>query len=162
MERMTCRLAYKESTLYYKVLLQQNLHYIYWHKMKTKNTTYKVAFGLALAAGLFLIWMNLAVGIIGDSDDPANLMYVGVLVIGLIGAVIARFQAVGMSRALYAMVLAMAIIAFIPIGTGMHLTGRIPPPANFLFIHAVFIALFAGSGWLFGRAAQHDATMDIA
>ena len=130
--------------------------------MKTSNTAYKVAFGLALAAGFFLIWMNLAVGIIGDSDDPANLMYVGVLVIGLIGAVIARFQPAGMSKAMYAMVLALAIISAIGLGTGMHLTGRIPPPANFLFIHAVFIAFFAGSGWLFGRAAQSEATMDAA
>ncbi|MGB5332427.1 MAG: hypothetical protein WBM80_04545 [Woeseiaceae bacterium] len=42
-------------------------------------TLYRSAFGLALAAAFILVWMNLAVGIIGDSDNLYNLMYVGVL-----------------------------------------------------------------------------------
>jgi hypothetical protein len=50
--------------------------------------------------------MNLAVGVIGTEDDPANLMYVGVLAVGIIGAIIARFRPHGMARTLFATALA--------------------------------------------------------
>src|ERR687893_678489 len=47
-----------------------------------------------------LVWMNLAVGVIGSEDDPLNLMYGGVLAVGIIGAVVARFQPDAMARAM--------------------------------------------------------------
>ena len=51
---------------------------------------YKVAVGLAVAAAFVLVWINAAAGIIGDG--PVNLMYLGVIAVGFVGAVIARFQ----------------------------------------------------------------------
>jgi hypothetical protein len=72
----------------------------------TGNTAYRAAVGVALAAAFILIWMNLAVGIIGSEANPANLMYGGVLAVGIIGAIIARFQPHGMARALVATTLA--------------------------------------------------------
>ena len=53
-----------------------------------------------------LVWINLAVGIIGSEDNPANLMYGGVLAVGVAGAVAARFRPGGMARALAATALA--------------------------------------------------------
>ncbi len=50
---------------------------------------YRFAVGVALAAAFLLVWMNLAVGLIGSEDNPANLMYFGVLAVGFIGAIIA-------------------------------------------------------------------------
>src|SRR5512139_3937877 len=52
--------------------------------------TYRAAVGVAVAAGLILIWVNGAVGIIGSENNPANLLYAGVLAVGLVGAVVAR------------------------------------------------------------------------
>jgi len=72
----------------------------------TGNTAYRAAVGVAIAAAFILVWMNLAVDIIGNEDNPANLMYGGVLAIGIIGALIARFQPHGMARALVATALA--------------------------------------------------------
>lgn len=66
---------------------------------KTGDPASRAAVGVALAAAFLLVWMNLAVGIIGSEDNPANLMYGGVLAVGMIGAVIARFQPHGMARA---------------------------------------------------------------
>jgi hypothetical protein len=51
----------------------------------------------------------LASGIIGQDGDPANMMYFGVLAVGITGAVIARFRPAGMARALIAMALAQAL-----------------------------------------------------
>ena len=64
---------------------------------KAGNIAYRAAVGVALAAAFILVWMNLAVGVIGTEDEPANLMYVGVLAVGIIGAIIARFRPHGMA-----------------------------------------------------------------
>ena len=45
----------------------------------TGNSAYRAAVGVAVAAAFILVWMNLAVGIIGTEDNPAKLMYGGVL-----------------------------------------------------------------------------------
>jgi hypothetical protein len=47
----------------------------------TGNTAYRAAVGVAIAAVFILVWMNLAVGIIGTEDNPANLMHGGVLAV---------------------------------------------------------------------------------
>jgi uncharacterized membrane protein len=70
---------------------------------RTDNLAYRVAVAVAVLAALVLVWANLAVGLIGSEDNPANLMYLGVLAVGIVGAVAARFQPRGMARALFAM-----------------------------------------------------------
>jgi hypothetical protein len=109
----------------------------------TGNHTYRAAAGVALAAAFILVWMNLAVGIIGSEENPANWMYGGVLAVGIIGAVIARFQPHGMARALAATALAQALAAVIALiagwGSAFILTG-------------FFVALWLISAWLFRKA----------
>lgn len=72
------------------------------------GTAYRVATGIAVAAAFVLFWMNAAVGIIGDG--PVNLMYLGVLAIGFVGAFIARFEAHGMALALFATAIAQMLV----------------------------------------------------
>ena len=67
--------------------------------MTTRNTTYRFASGVAVGAAFILVWLSLGVGIIGRDGDPANLMYFGVLAVGIIGTLIARFRPGGMARA---------------------------------------------------------------
>src|SRR5687768_1390446 len=121
------------------------------------NKAYRFAVGLALAAVLMLAWMNAAVGgILGD--DPANMMYFGVLLVGFTGAVLARLEPQGMSRALFATAFAMALVPAIAliIGTPAFSNGV---PAVF-GLHAFYATLFVGSALLFRRAAarEHDDT----
>jgi hypothetical protein len=52
----------------------------------TPSFAYRAAVGVAVMAAFILIWMNLAVGIIGSEDNPANLMYGGVLAVAITGA----------------------------------------------------------------------------
>jgi hypothetical protein len=58
----------------------------------TGNTAYRAAVGVAVVAAFILVWITLAVGIIGSEDNPANLMYGGVLAVGLLGALLVRFR----------------------------------------------------------------------
>ena len=53
---------------------------------------YRAAFGLAVLTGFLLMWVTLAVGIIGAENDEANVLFLGVLATGAIGAVLARFR----------------------------------------------------------------------
>jgi hypothetical protein len=114
------------------------------------NATYRLAVGVAVAAGLLLVWLNLAVGFIGSEDNPANLLYGGVLATALIGAVAARFRPLGMARAMFwaALVQFMVpIIAALIWKPEMNL-GMV----QVLVANALFAALWAAAGWLFRRA----------
>src|SRR5688572_16523113 len=114
------------------------------------NKAYRFAVGVALVAVFLLVWMNVAVGgILGD--DPANMMYFGVLLVGFIGAVIARLEPQGMSRALLATAFAMVLVPAIAliIGTPAFANGVIAV----FGLHAVFAMLFVGSALLFRRAS---------
>ncbi len=80
---------------------------------KTGDTRYRAAVGVALAAVFLLVWLSLSVGIIGADGDPANLMYFGVIAVGIIGALAARCRPLGMAGALLAVALAQAFVAVI-------------------------------------------------
>ena len=120
--------------------------------MNTHHTAYRLALGVALAAALILVWLSLGVGIIGKDGDPANLMYFGVLAVGIVGALVARFRPRGMARALLATALAQTLVAMLAIlgGLGRPWSG----PLELLGLNGFFVALFVGSAWLFRRAAR--------
>ncbi|MGH3146595.1 MAG: hypothetical protein ACRDTR_12420 [Rubrobacter sp.] len=127
---------------------------------KTQGTVYRIAVGVALAVAFLLAWVNLAVGIIGSEGNPANLMYVGVLAVGIVGAIVARFQPLGMARALLATALAQALVAVIALIFGLGLPWS--PPAEILGVTGFFVALFVGSALLFRYAARGSAPAGAA
>ena len=79
----------------------------------SERLAYRAAMVVAAGTGFLLVWINLAVGFIGNEDNPANLMYVGVLAIGAIGGLLARFRAAGMARALAATALAHGVVGLV-------------------------------------------------
>ena len=117
---------------------------------KTGEAAYRAAVILALGSTLLLVWVNGAVGIIGSENNDANLMYAGVIV-GAIGAIIARFKPGGMARALFAMALVQTLVAVIA------LVGRLGSPYSgpleIVSVNGFFVALFTGSAMLFWKAA---------
>lgn len=115
----------------------------------TPSIALRVAAGLALAAGLGLVWVNLAVGMIGRPGNPANLMYAGVLAVGAGGALLARFRPRGMARAMLATAAAMALAALVALAAGLG------EPAHLVLAgHGLFVALFLASAGLFRRATH--------
>jgi len=119
---------------------------------KMTGVVYRAAVGLALFTTLVLIWANLAVGLIGSENNPANQMYVGVIVVELIGVCLARFRAGGMAIALFATALAQALVAVIALLAGEQFKPGITVP-EIININAFFVALFAGAALLFRHAA---------
>lgn len=110
------------------------------------NPWYRGGFAVAVLAGFALTWVSLAVGIINDLDDPANLMFVGVFATAGIGALLARFEPEGMALALFAVAVVQILVGIIALiwGKGMEA----------LAFGAFLSALWLSSAWLFRRAAR--------
>ena len=124
---------------------------------RANSVTYRVAAGIALATGFTLIWINGAVGVIGSEDNPANVMYGGVLAIGVIGAILARLAPLGMARTLFITALAQFLVPVIAL---------IIRPADFspgvvqvFGLNFCFVLLFVAAALLFRHAGTkpHDA-----
>ena len=130
------------------------LVFMLFRAVKPDNAAYQYAVGLTLAAAFLLFWVNGAVGIIGSEDNDANLMYAAVLAVGMIGAIIARFEPEGMARALFATALAQALVAAVALVAGLGLPAS--PPLEILGLNGFFAALWIGAAWLFGKAAARE------
>ena len=117
----------------------------------TRNSAYRAAMGIALGAALLLVWVNGAVGIIGSEHNDANLMYAGVLAVGLAGALLARLRPPGMARAMFATALAQVLVAVIAL-LGQLGTDGAAWPRDVMFATLFFAALWLLSGGLFRRA----------
>lgn len=113
----------------------------------------RAAAGIAVAAALLLAWVNLAVGIIGSGDNPANLMYAGVIAIEVIGVLRARLRPTGMSHALFATAAAQAVVAIVALAGGLG-ANEPPGPLGILVLNGFFVALFVASALLFRHAAR--------
>jgi hypothetical protein len=131
---------------------------------KGGTAAYRAAVAVACAATVLLIWMNAAVGIIGDG--PVNLMYFAVPAVLLIGAFIARFDAHGLALALWATALAqmlVPVIALVILKAGSQYLLIDPnsphPPfdpgiAQVFALNGFFAMLWAGSALLFRHAGN--------
>jgi hypothetical protein len=127
------------------------------------TAAYRAAVALAVATALVLVWVNAAVGIIGD-DESFNLMYFGVLAIGIGGALIARLKPQGMALALFAMAIAQMLVPLIVLAIP-NLRGALwePPGLVGIFVlNAFFALLWIGSAWLFRKAVRNQAPATAA
>ena len=118
---------------------------------KMKNKAYRFAVGLAMGTACILSWVNLVRVV--ESENVANLLYYGVLAIGAIGAVIARFQPRGMARALFATALAQVLVPRIV----LFFWGIRPGPGVGVGfgVNAFFATLFVVSALSFRRASAN-------
>jgi len=66
----------------------------------SSNYAFRGGVAAALAAAFLIVWANGAVGMIGNEDNPYNLLFLGVICVALIGAVAARFRAGGLAVAM--------------------------------------------------------------
>ncbi len=108
---------------------------------------YRAAIGGALVGALLLVWINLAVGIIGSEDNPLNMMYLGVLTVLIVGALIAQLRPQGMARTLFATALAQALVTVIAV-----IAEQYQDMVQIVMLNGFFVALWVGSALLFRHA----------
>jgi len=131
---------------------------------KGGTIAYRAAVGIACATGLVLLFINAAAGIIGDG--PVNLMYLGVIAVGFVSALIARFQPRGMALALFATAVAQMLVPVVALviwkagWQDLLIDPHSPHPpfhpgiAPVFGLNAVFAMLWVVSAWLFRKAAR--------
>lgn len=107
------------------------------------NLAYRIATVAAVACGFLQIWINLAVGIIGNEDNPANWTYFAVVFIAAAGAIVALGNPRSLRRTM--LVAAGAQVAF----SLLHWIDGTPT----LLIDGFFAALWLVAAQLYGRAA---------
>lgn len=119
---------------------------------RAPNWTYRAAAAVALSAAFLLVWISLAVGIIGSEADDANLMFAAVPAVAIGGACLARFGADGMARAMLAAAAVQVFIAIVALALSLG-TGGPVWPWDVIGVTAFLTMLWLASAWLFRRAA---------
>ena len=117
---------------------------------KFEDAAYRIGTGIAIGTSLLLIWANLAVGIIGSENNPANFTYIGVLIIETVGIFISNFKPERIMNTLFLTAIAqmsvpvIAIIVWKPqITSGVF---------NTIGVNMFFVALWVISALFFKRA----------
>ena len=118
----------------------------------SRNAGFRLASLLAVGASFLVIWSNLAVGIVGSEDNPANLLFFVALLMGLSGTIVARFDSVGMARAMTVSGIAL-LAALLIASAGPH-----DEPLALRWVEvlaaSVFTAMFLLSAALYAKAAR--------
>jgi hypothetical protein len=133
------------------LLFGAGLTYVLVSRMGS-NGSYRLGAGVAVAAGLLLIWGNLAVGFIGNEDNPANLLYGAVLAVAGMGALVARLRPLGMARAMFAAALTQFMVPLVA-----ALIWKPEVDLGMLYVlalNALFAGIWVASGWLFRRSSR--------
>jgi hypothetical protein len=122
------------------------------------RVAYLAGTAVATATAFAEVWMNLAVGIVGDTDNAQNQGFFGVVVAAAACAFVARLAPDGMARAMLATAGVQALLGLM-IATA-PVTARVEPmgAAGVAVLSAGFTALWLASAALFRRSARADAT----
>jgi len=113
---------------------------------KSGNRFYRLGAALAVVTAFLTVWVNLAVGMVASEGNPYNLLFVLVLAIALIGAILARFEAAGMARALVAAALVQAALGL----------GGIPADLRGGILSALFAVPWLLAAVLLWKAARQQ------
>lgn len=126
----------------------------------TPNIVYRIAIAWTLGTTFFMIWANLAVGLIASGPNAGNLMYVGVVLVVVMGTIRSRFKAAGMELSMYAAAIAIAVLTAIAFLTGMH---RYPGSSvtEVLAVNGFFAALYVIAASLFRLAARQAPSRQV-
>ena len=118
------------------------------------TTQYRLGIAIALFAGAFQVWVNLAVGIVGSEDNPVNQGFFMVVATAGACAFTARFRAEGMARAMVATAGVQTLLA-LAVATAPSLAQDEPKgPLGVLVLSGGFVALWLLAGFFFHRSSR--------
>lgn len=118
--------------------------------------SYRLGALAGIGTGFLLLWVNLAVGFIGDEGNPANLAYALVLGVAIVGTSAARLRARGMAITMTLAALAQGLVGGIAL-VRPEWAGLCPTCGDdgaLLPATLVFMAMWLVSAGLFAMAAR--------
>jgi hypothetical protein len=124
-----------------------------WAVGRSGHWAYRAGAALALAGCFLLVWINLAVGIVGNEDDPHNAAYFCEVLVAAATAFTAMLRPAGMARAMLATAGFQLLVTALAVTAGW---GASEPPGELaLFgLNLAFAALWLTAAGLFWRAAR--------
>jgi hypothetical protein len=123
---------------------------------RSDNLGYRFASALAVAAAFLLVWVNGAVGFLGDEGNPANLMFLGVIGIAILGTLIVRARPAGMAQVLLLTAAAQLLAGIVGFTAGWAAPGE-QGVYEVLVGTTLFTGLWLVSAFLYGKAARAGA-----
>jgi hypothetical protein len=121
----------------------------------SKDVVYRVAAGVAVITAFLLVWVNVAVGFLGNENNPYNLIFFVLLGLTLIGAFLVEFRAKGLGRLLAGTAAGQALIGIVALMAGLGEPGNRGIYEAFMGT-SMFVGLWLASAWLFSRAARRE------
>ena len=121
---------------------------------RSGGTPERLGMAVAVLTAFLLVWINLAIGVIGSERNDANLMFAGVLAVGMGGALLARFEPAGMVRALLATAAAQTFVLAVALAFRLG-AGHPSWPFDVIGTTVLFDGFWLLSAGLFRHAAAH-------
>ena len=122
---------------------------------RRKNGAYTAASGIALLICLMLVMFTGAVGIIGNENEDSNMLFLGVVLVAMLGSTIAAFRPARMSVAMVAA--AVAQLSVPPLATLVSDSTMDAIWARHVIVLTIaFTAMWLVSARLFRNAAQRS------
>ena len=121
---------------------------------QTGTTQYRLGAVIALFAGLFQIWVNLAVGIVGSEDNPVNQGFFMVVATAAACAFTARLRAEGMVRAMLATAGVQALLGAAIATAPSTVINDAKGPLGVVVLSGGFVALWLLAAFFFHRSAR--------
>lgn len=118
----------------------------------SRDLAYRAGAAVAAVAAGLLALVNGAVGVLGSEDNPANLVFFGVIAVAVAGSLLAGFRAAGMARAMLATAAVQVLVGAAALGAGVGLPGY-DGLYEVVLGTSLFSALWLVSAGLFRRSA---------
>jgi hypothetical protein len=118
----------------------------------TGSWAYRFGVIAAIASAFLITWANLAVGIVGSENNPANGLFFAALLVGFVGAIAVGFRPAGMAVVMLTTIAAIAV-AFIIAAAGVTDEPNVTHLRE-LVATAVISSPLLLSAWFFRRAAR--------
>jgi len=115
---------------------------------QSARLSYRLGAAAAVLGCFLLIWVNLAVGFVGDPDNGFNLIFLSILATFFIGAFWSRLKAAAMVRVMLAMAGLQALI-----GIGAFVSGQ-TDIRGIVLGTGMFVFIWLVSALLFRKAAD--------
>jgi hypothetical protein len=124
---------------------------------KSNSLLYRLGVTAAVATSFLLVWVNLAVGFLGDEGNPANLMFLAVIAVAVIGGLMARSRPAAMVRAMLAAAAAQVLAGALGFAAGWSSPG-FQGLYEVVLGTGLFTALWLGSAALFRSASRQSGS----
>ena len=115
----------------------------------SSNWYFRFGSMFAVLAGFMVIWSNMAVGMIGNEDNPTNLWFGAVLLIAIVGSIASRFR-----RRILQQAMLVAGIVQISIGVFAGILGSDAHGGRFTIVLSVAWLISSLLFWLADRSAR--------